>query len=201
MNVYPGTAWKWIPVCYLHIQTFSLYILFCHPACNQYSAAQSTVISTFHHLIIYLWISILSSLVTQTSAALFLSFPPSYILTRLQLCCLVHRTDPLHPVRITQWIFRSLYIEIYSFSRAALRIRQGMRFVSGYSCLQLQMCLNGQRGHTRRLVAALYDPIHCKVSVTLRWFCTGRIFHLPALETFCFGPGEGRIPYHSQHCT
>lgn len=127
--------------------------------------------------------------------------PPSYILTRLQLCCLVHRTDPLHPARITQWIFRSLYIEIYSFSRAALRIRQGMQFVSGYSRLQLQSCLNGQRWHTRRLVAALYDPIHHKVSVMLRWFCTGRIFHLPALETFCFRPGEGRIPYHSQHCT
>lgn len=50
-------------------------------------------------------------------------FPPSNTLTRLELCCLLQRTDPLHPGRITRWLFRALYIEIYSFPRAAVRIR------------------------------------------------------------------------------
>jgi len=102
-------------------------------------------------------------------------------------------TDLLHLGRITRWLFRALYIEICSFPRAALGIRWGMQFSSGCSCLQLQGCLKGQRGHSRRLLATLKYTIHCKVWVRPSWFCKGRVSHLPALETLCVRPGEGRI--------
>lgn len=126
-------------------------------------------------------------------SSLFLSSPhppPAHILTRLELCCTLQRTDPLHPGRITRWLFRALYIEIYSFPQAALRLRRGMQFGSGCSCSQLQGCLKGQKGHTGRLLAAPKDTMHRKVWVRPSWFCTGSISHLPALETLRVRPGE-----------
>lgn len=124
------------------------------------------------------------------SLSLFPPAPPAHILTRLELCCTLQRTDPLHPGRITRWLFRALYIEIYSFPQAALRLRRGMQFGSGCSCSQLQGCLKGQKGHTGRLLAAPKDTMHRKVWVRPSWFCTGSISHLPALETLRVRPGE-----------
>lgn len=94
---------------------------------------------------------------------------------------MLNRTDLLHPGRITWWLFRAVYREIYCFPEAALRIRWGTEFRSGCSCSQLRGCLKGQRGCTRRLLAALKDTPQHKVWVRPSWFCTGSISHLPAL--------------------